>query len=107
MEKKILSKEEFLSGIAETARVHYHKFYEKFVLSFENIEAMETTIELLVNVDDDYEAYRGAKKHFTQLFGFKNEEFELMYHIDIIKDIALSLDMYDTLSSNKDFITWE
>ena len=107
MEEKILSKEEFLSGISETARVHYPKFYEKFVLNFNSIEAMETTIELLINVDDYYEAYRGAKKHFTQLFGYENSEFELMYHIDIIKDIALSLDMYDTLSSNKDFITWE
>ena len=99
MEKKILSKEEFLSGIKNVARVHYPKFYEKFVLSFDSIEAMETTIELLINVDDYYQAYRGAKKHFTQLFGFKNEEFELMYHIDIIKDIALSLDMYDTLNN--------
>ena len=99
MEKKILSKEEFLSGIGETARVHYPKFYEKFVLNFDSIEAMETTIELLINVDDYYDAYRGAKKHFTQLFGFKNEEFELMYHIDIIKDIALSLNMYETLNN--------
>ena len=99
MEKKILSKEEFLKGITETARVHYPKFYEKFVLSFENIEAMEVAINLLINVDDYYQAYRGAKKHFSQLFGFKNEEFELMYHIDIIKDLALSLDMYDTLNN--------
>ena len=52
MEKKILSKEEFLKGIGETARVHYPKFYEKFVLSFENIEAMEVAINLLINVDD-------------------------------------------------------
>ena len=99
MEKKILSKEEFLKGIGETARVHYPKFYEKFVLNFDSVEAMETTIELLINVDDYYDAYRGAKRHFSQLFGFKNEEFELMYHIDIIKEIALSLDMYDTLNN--------
>ena len=99
MEKKILSKEEFLKGISETARVHYPKFYEKFVLNFDSVEAMETTIELLINVDDYYQAYRGVKRHFTQLFGFKNEEFELMYHIDIIKDIALNLDMYDTLNN--------
>ena len=99
MEKKILSKEEFLKGVGETARLHYPKFYEKFVLNFDSVEAMETTIELLINVDDYYQAYLGAKKHFTQLFGFKNEEFELMYHIDIIKDIALSLDMYDTLNN--------
>ena len=99
MEKKILSKEEFLKGLGETARVHYPKFYEKFVLNFDSIEAMETTIELLINVDDYYQAYRGAKKHFSQLFGFKNEEFELKYHIDIIKDVALSLDMYYTLNN--------
>lgn len=99
MEKKILSKEEFLKGIGETARVHYPKFYEKFVLNFDSVEAMETTIELLINVDDYYQAYRGAKKHFSQLFGFKNEEFELMYHIDIIKDVALSLNMYETLNN--------
>ena len=88
-----------LKGIGETARVHYPKFYEKFVLSFDSIEAMEVSINLLINVDDYYQAYRGAKKHFTQLFGFKNEEFELMYHIDIIKDIALSLNMYDLLNN--------
>ena len=99
MEKKILSKEEFLKGLAETARVHYPKFYEKFVLTFKNIESMEVAINLLINVDDYYEAYRGAKKHFTQLFGYENSEFELMYHIDIIKDLALSLDMYDTLNN--------
>ena len=99
MEKKILSKEEFLKGISETARVHYPKFYEKFVLSFDSIEAMEVSINLLINVDDYYEAYRGAKRHFTQLFGCKNEEFELMYHIDIIKDLALKLNMYDTLNN--------
>ena len=100
MEKKILSKEEFLKGLSETARVHYPKFYEKFVLNFnDNDEAMEVAINLLINVDDYYQAYSGAKKHFSQLFGFKNEEFELMYHIDIIKDIALSLDMYDTLNN--------
>ena len=99
MEKKILIKKEFLKGISKTARDHYPKFYEKFVLNFDSVEAMETTIELLINVDDYYQAYRGAKKHFTQLFGFKNEEFELMYHIDIIKDVALSLDMYDTLNN--------
>ena len=99
MEKKILNKDEFLKGIGETARVHYPKFYEKFVLNFDSVEAMETTIELLINVDDYYDAYRGAKKHFSQLFGFTNEEFELMYHIDIIKDLALSLDMYDTLNN--------
>ena len=56
MEKKILSKEEFLKGLGETARVHYPKFYEKFVLNFDSIEAMETTIELLINVDDYYQA---------------------------------------------------
>ena len=99
MEKKILSKEELLKGVGETARLHYPKFYEKFVLNFDSVEAMETTIELLINVDDYYEAYKGAKRHFTQLFGFKNEEFELMYHIDIIKDLALKLDMYDTLNN--------
>ena len=99
MKKKILSKDEFLKGLGETARVHYPKFYEKFVLNFDSIEAMETTIELLINVDDYYDAYKAAKRHFTQLFGFKNEEFELMYHIDIIKDSALSLDMYDTLNN--------
>ena len=103
MEKKILNKDEFLKGIGETARVHYPKFYEKFVLNFDSVEAMETTIELLINVDDYYQAYRGAKKHFSQLFGFKNEEFELMYHIDIIKDVALSLDMYDTLNNKMEY----
>ena len=107
MEKKILSKEEFLKGIGETSRIHYPKFYEKFVLNFDSVEAMETTIELLINVDDYYQAYRGAKKHFTQLFGYEDSEFELLYQINMIKDICTSLNMYDLLSSNKDFITWE
>ena len=99
MEKKILSKEEFLKGIGETARVHYPKFYEKFVLNFDNDDSMIASICLLIDVDNYYNEYKNAKKHFSQLFGFKNEEFELMYHIDIIKDIALSLDMYDTLNN--------
>ena len=99
MEKKILSKEEFLKGIGETARVHYPKFYEKFVLNFNNDDSMIASICLLIDVDKYYNEYKKAKKHFTQLFGFKNEEFELMYHIDIIKDVALSLDMYDTLNN--------
>ena len=60
MEKKILSKEEFLKGISETARVHYPKFYEKFVLNFDSIEAMETTIELLINVAKSVDCVGGA-----------------------------------------------
>ena len=99
MEKKILSKEEFLKGIGKTVRVHYPKFYEKFVLSFDNDDSMVTSICLLIDVDKYYDEYKNVKKYFTQLFGFKNEEFELMYYIDIIKDLALSLDMYDTLNN--------
>ena len=99
-------KRDFVVGIKNVAKVNFQKFYEKFVLSFENIEAMEVAINLLINVDDYYQAYRGAKKHFTQLFGYEDSEFELLYQINMIKDICTSLNMYDLLSSDKDFITW-
>ena len=107
MEKKILSKEEFLKGLGETARVHYPKFYEKFVLSFDNDDSMVASICLLIDVDKYYNEYKNAKKHFTQLFGYEDSEFELLYQINMIKELATNLNMYKTLSSNKDFITWE
>ena len=92
-------KRDFVVGIKNVAKVNFPKFYEKFVLSFDNDDSMAASICLLIDVDKYYNEYKNAKKHFTQLFGYENSEFELMYHIDIIKDIALSLDMYDTLNN--------
>ena len=92
-------KRDFVIGIKNVAKVNFPKFYEKFVLNFNDDDSMVASICLLIDVDKYYNEYKNAKKHFTQLCGFKNEEFELMYYIDIIKDIALSLDMYDTLNN--------
>ena len=92
-------KRDFVVGIKNVAKVNFQKFYEKFVLSFNDDDSMVASICLLIDVDKYYNEYKNAKKHFTQLFGYENSEFELMYHIDIIKDLALSLDMYDTLNN--------
>ena len=99
-------KRDFVVGIKNVAKVNFPKFYEKFVLSFDTEEAMITSICLLIDVDEYYNEYKRAKKYFTQLFGYKNNEFELMYQINMIKELATNLNMYKTLSSNKDFI-WE
>ena len=69
MEKKILSKEEFLKGISETARVHYPKFYEKFVLSFENIEAIRNA-----TVDDLKELPSMNEKSAQEVYKFFHQD---------------------------------
>ena len=100
-------KRDFVVGIKNVAKVNFKKFYEKFILNFDNDDSMVASICLLIDVDKYYSEYKNAKKHFTQLFGYEDNEFELLYQINMIKDICTSLNMYDLLSSNKDFITWE
>ena len=104
---KSIFKRDFVVGIKNVAKVNFPKFYEKFVLSFDSDDSMITSICLLINVDEYYDEYKRAKKHFTQLFGYDDGEFELMYQINMIKELATNLNMYQTLrSNNKDFI-WE
>ena len=100
-------KRDFVVGIKNVAKVNFPKFYEKFVLSFDNDDSMVASICLLIDVDKYYNEYKNAKKHFTQLFGYEDNEFELLYQINMIKELATNLNIYKTLSSNKDFITWE
>ena len=100
-------KRDFVVGIKNVAKVNFPRFYEKFVLSFDNDDSMVASICLLIDVDKYYSEYKNAKKHFTQLFGYEDSEFELMYQINMIKELATNLNIYKTLSSNKDFITWE
>ena len=100
-------KRDFVVGIKNVAKVNFPKFYEKFVLSFNDDDSMVASICLLIDVDNYYYQYKNAKKHFTQLFGYEDSEFELLYQINMIKELATNLNIYKTLSSNKDFITWE
>ena len=100
-------KRDFVVGIKNVAKVNFPKFYEKFVLSFDNDDSMVASICLLIDVDKYYNEYKNDKKHFTQLFGYEDSEFELLYQINMIKELATNLNIYKTLSSNKDFITWE
>ena len=100
-------KRDFVVGIKNVAKVNFPKFYEKFVLNFDNDDSMVASICLLIDVDKYYNEYKNAKKHFTQLFGYEDSEFELLYQINMIKELATNLNIYKTLSSNKDFITWE
>ena len=100
-------KRDFVIGIKNVAKVNFPKFYEKFILNFDNDDSMVASICLLIDVDKYYNEYKNAKKHFTQLFGYEDSEFELLYQINMIKELATNLNIYKTLSSNKDFITWE
>ena len=100
-------KRDFVVGIKNVAKVNFPKFYEKFILNFDNDDSMVASICLLIDVDKYYNEYKNAKKHFTQLFGYEDSEFELLYQINMIKELATNLNIYKTLSSNKDFITWE
>ena len=100
-------KRDFVIGIKNVAKVNFQKFYEKFILNFNNDDSMVASICLLIDVDKYYNEYKNAKKHFTQLFGYEDSEFELLYQINMIKELAANLNIYKTLSSNKDFITWE
>ena len=100
-------KRDFVIGIKNVAKVNFPKFYEKFVLNFNDDDSMVASICLLIDVDKYYNEYKNAKKHFTQLFGYEDSEFELLYQINMIKELATNLNIYKTLSSNKDFITWE
>ena len=104
---KSILKRDFVIGIKNVAKVNFPKFYEKFILNFNNDDSMVASICLLIDVDKYYNEYKNAKKHFTQLFGYEDSEFELLYQINMIKELATNLNMYKTLSSNKDFITWE
>ena len=100
-------KRDFVIGIKNVAKVNFPKFYENFLLNFDNDDSMVASICLLIDVDKYYNEYKNAKKHFTQLFGYEDSEFELLYQINMIKELATNLNIYKTLSSNKDFITWE
>ena len=100
-------KRDFVIGIKNVAKVNFPKFYEKFILNFDNDDSMVASICLLIDVDKYYNEYKNAKKHFRQLFGYEDSEFELLYQINMIKELATNLNIYKTLSSNKDFITWE
>ena len=100
-------KRDFVVGIKNVAKVNFPKFYEKFILNFNNDDSMVASICLLIDVDKYYNEYKNAKKHFTQLFGYEDSEFELLYQINMIKELATNLNIYKTLSSNKDFIAWE
>ena len=104
---KSILKRDFVVGIKNVAKVNFPKFYEKFVLSFNDDDSMVASICLLIDVDKYYNEYKNAKKHFTTLFGYEDSEFELLYQINMIKELATNLNIYKTLSSNKDFITWE
>ena len=81
--KNEIKKEEFniyeFIGFAET---HYNKFYKKFVLSFDTIEAMEVGIKIAINIEN--ECYK--------ILCYGNIEV-YSYH-KIIRDLGINYGIY-------------
>ena len=52
--ENIIFKEDFdVNKIIKIAEEYYPKFYNEFILSFNNKEVMETSIKLAINIEND------------------------------------------------------
>ena len=111
--EKFVYKEDFdVNKIIKIAEEYYPKFYDEFILSFNNKEVMETSIKLAINIENDkYTKYNilnsYIKNYYSCHYNYYNMVRDLAINYGIYKDEKeMEKDYYDIRSLEIEFLNF-
>ena len=109
--ENIIFKEDFdVNKIIKIAEEYYPKFYNEFILSFNNKEVMETSIKLAIDIESDkykYNRFNRYANYYQYYYNYRKIIIDLAINYGIYKnEEEAGEDFYDIRSLEIDFLNF-